>query len=154
MALLSRKVDYALLILSYLHHKGQEACAREIAERFALSRPFTANILKLLCHEGLVRSHRGVHGGYALARRAEDVCLCELAERIDGPIRLAPCNRPDRDTGACAVAEVCPVRGAIAEVDRRIRDVLASVTLADLFRQSHPEACTQFGLEVALRAGT
>ena len=32
MALLSRKVDYALVILSYLHHKGQEACAREIAD--------------------------------------------------------------------------------------------------------------------------
>src|SRR5262249_11108959 len=148
MALLSRKVDYALLILSYLHHKGQEGCAREIADRFGLSRPFTANILKLLCREGLVRSHRGAHGGYALARRAEDICLCELVERIDGPIRLAECNRPAAE-GSCAVAEVCPVREAIAEVDRRVREVLRSASLADLFRQGHAGGCTQYGLEVA-----
>ena len=46
MALLNRKIDYALLILCYLHHKADGGCAREIAGHFGLSRPFVANILK------------------------------------------------------------------------------------------------------------
>ena len=48
-ALLSRKADYALLILSYLHYHPEGGCAREIWERFGLKKAFTANVLKLLC---------------------------------------------------------------------------------------------------------
>src|SRR5207249_7549133 len=66
MALLSRKVDYALLILSYLRHRPEGGCARAIADRFGLSRAFVANILKALCQQGFVVSHRGVKGGYVL----------------------------------------------------------------------------------------
>jgi Rrf2 family protein len=154
MALLSRKVDYALLILSYLHHRAEGGCAREIAARFALSPSFTANILKELCRKGYVSGQRGAGGGYVLQRQAGDICLCELLEALDEPFHLAECNRLPAEDG-CAFLEVCPVRGAIAEVDRRIRDVLRSVTLAELFRQAGevPHECqgrTQFGLEVGL----
>jgi Rrf2 family protein len=149
MALLSRKVDYALLILSYLHHRPEGGCARAIAGRFALSPAFTANILKLLCRHGFVRSQRGAHGGYVLARPAAAICLCELVESIDGPFHLAEC-RQGLGEGNCEHAEVCPVRGAIAEVDRRLREVLRAVTLAELFRPA-AEGRTEFGLQVQVR---
>ena len=58
MTLLSRKADYALLILSYLHQKT--GTARAIAEKHGLSQSFVANILKELCHRGFVAGHRGV----------------------------------------------------------------------------------------------
>ena len=63
MTLLSRKTDYALLILWYLHGHPTGGCARTIAEHFGLSRAFVANILKELCQKGFVGSHRGVNGG-------------------------------------------------------------------------------------------
>jgi Rrf2 family protein len=151
MPLLSRKVDYALLILSYLHHRPEGGSAREVAERFALSRPFTANILKLLCRKGFVRSQRGVRGGYLLGRPAEAICLCDLVDALDGPVHLALCNQV-AGGGDCDLAGVCPVRSAVAEVDRRLREVLSGVTLAELF--GAPDAgCghTEFGLEVGLR---
>jgi Rrf2 family protein len=137
-ALLSRKVDYALLILSYLHQRADGSSAREVAERFRLSRAFTANILKLLCRKGFVRSQRGVHGGYVLARSAAEVCLCELLESLEEPFHLAECTRT-LPPSCCTFEDVCPVRGAIAEVDRRIREVLRNVTLADLCRPAAPE---------------
>jgi Rrf2 family cysteine metabolism transcriptional repressor len=157
MALLSRKVDYALMILSYLHHRQEGGCARVITDRFGLKKSVTAKILKLLCRRGLVKSHRGIHGGYVLARPAEEIHLDELLTLLDEPFHLADCNRASPDSClpgevVCSFESVCPVRGAIAEVDRRIRDVLATVTLADVFRA--PEAgagCIQYGLEVALR---
>ena len=82
MALLSRKVDYALLILSYLHHRAAGGCARVIAERFGLKKAFAANVLKILCQRGLVRSQRGLHGGYILARPAAEIRLAELLDRV------------------------------------------------------------------------
>jgi Rrf2 family protein len=156
MALLSRKVDYALLILSYLHHRPEGGCVRVIADRFGLKKAFAANVLKLLCHRGLVSSHRGIHGGYVLARRAEEIRLAELLDLMGEPFHLLDCNRTApggfaSDEASCALEAICPVRSAIGEVDRRIRAVLETVSLAELFRGASPRGtCTQYGLEVSL----
>jgi Rrf2 family protein len=147
MALLSRKVDYALLILCDLHQRPGGACAREVAARFGLSRPFVANILKRLCRKGFVKSQRGIKGGYALCRPAAEMKLGELMESLESPFHLTECCRLAPES--CDLMGLCPVRGAIAEVDRRIRDLLGSVTLAELFCPC-PTAPTQFGLEVHL----
>jgi Rrf2 family protein len=148
MTLLNRKVDYALLILSYLYRRTEGGSAREIAARFELSRAFVANILKLLCGKGFVTSHRGVKGGYVLERPAEEVTLAELMDALDDSFSLAECNRVT--TGdICSVTHICPVRNAIAEVHRRIREVLGKVTLAEIFGRHESEGDTQFGLTVA-----
>lgn len=134
MTLLSRKADYALLILSFLHAKGGNGNAREIAERFGLSRPFVANILKELCQKGFVASHRGVKGGYGLARPAAAISLAELLESIEDGFRLTLCNPDDHDhPGDCAVAPTCTLKHAMGEVHRRLIDVLRSVRLDELF---------------------
>jgi Rrf2 family protein len=155
MPLLSRKADYALVILSYLHHHSEGGSARDMALRFGLSRPFVANILKQLAQRGLVRGRRGLGGGYVLARPAQEVCLCELLEALDEPFQLAQCNRQEEGL-PCNLEGFCPVREAIAVVHERIRDLLRTVTLADLFRvggccAEGEKTATQYGLEVALR---
>ena len=150
MTLLSRKVDYALLILSYLHHRPDGSCAREIAERLSLSRPFVANILKRLCSEGFVAGRRGVKGGYVLRRPAQQVCLAELMESLGEPFHLAECNRIEGDA-LCSLASVCPVRNAVGRLHRRLLDVLRNVTLAELFDTEVEAVCTQFGLTVSVR---
>ena len=152
MPLLSRKVDYALLILSYLNHRPEGGSAREIADRFALSRAFVANILKLLCHKGFVTSHRGVKGGYVLRLPADEVCLCDVLEALDDPFHLVECNKPAGES-VCSLTPVCPVRGALGEVHQRIRDVLRNVTLAELFRPREPAGAARWDLEVVPAQG-
>jgi Rrf2 family transcriptional regulator, cysteine metabolism repressor len=132
MTLMSRKVDYALLILCHLHRQPAGASAREIAARFGLSRAFVANILKELCHQGWLRSQRGIKGGYLLERSMEQTSLCELMEVLDNPISLAACNSRS-GAEVCPLAGLCPVQVPIAEVHRRICEVLRSVTLVQLF---------------------
>jgi Rrf2 family protein len=138
MALLNRKVDYALLILSYLRHTPEGGCARAIAGRFGLSRPFIANILKTLCQKGFVASHRGVKGGYVLRAEAGGRTLADLMDCLGDTFSLAECNRATPDE-CCVLFAACPVKGAVAEVHRRVRDVLAGVTLAELFGHDDPQ---------------
>ena len=145
MTLMSRKADYALLILSYLHQHPRGGSAREVAARFRLSRAFVANILKDLCHRGFVTSHRGVKGGYVLQRPAEDVSLGELIEALDDAFRLAECNQVAPHEG-CGLVDVCPVKGPIAAVHDRIRGFLQEVTLAELFQPCPEPGCTQIDL--------
>lgn len=144
MTLMSRKVDYALVILSYLNRNRDGACAREIADRYELSKGFVANILKVLCTKGFVASHRGVKGGYFLVRDSEDINLAELMEALDESFNLAECTKAG--DGPCTMTSICPVRGAIHDVHRRIRDVLRTVTLAELFR-SNGDNGLQVGLD-------
>jgi Rrf2 family cysteine metabolism transcriptional repressor len=137
MTLLSRKADYALLILSYLHNHSDGGNARAIAEAFGLSRPFVANILKELCQKGFVASHRGVKGGYAILRPLGSVTLAELLESIDEGFRLTLCsNGPDgQNSGeACSFESACTIKGPLAEIHRRLMDVLRSTTLADIMK--------------------
>jgi Rrf2 family cysteine metabolism transcriptional repressor len=146
-ALLSRKTDYALLILLHLHHKREGASAREIADRHHLSRAFVANILKDLCQKGYVASHRGVKGGYVLARPVEDVTLVELIESLDDPFRFAECNQLVPDDG-CSIFQTCPLKGPVAEVHQRIREVLRTLTLADVFRPARRDGAALPGGEL------
>ena len=135
MPLLTRKVDYAILVLSYLHNHPEGGCAREIADRFHLSRAFVANILKELCQKGFVASHRGVKGGYALLRPADDISLADFLDALeDHPLSLAACNEPPVGDG-CSLFADCPVKGPIAEVHQRLREVLRGVTLGELFQR-------------------
>lgn len=131
MTLLSRKADYALIILQYLH-AHTNGNARTIAEKFGLSRSFVANILKELGTKGFVSSTRGVKGGYGLARSSATITLAELLEAVEEGFKLTVCN-DHTPAGACEVEHVCPVKAPMTEIHRRIMDVLRAVTLADVF---------------------
>jgi len=138
--LLSKKTDYALLILAHLSERPAGGSAREIADRFGLSKAFLANILKELCQKGFVLSHRGVKGGYALARPIDRISLAEILESLEDGLKLTTCNgEEDEDEHDCSVHYLCPIRGPINEIHRAIFEVLRSVTLADVFR---PAAAT------------
>jgi len=153
MTLLSRKVDYALLILSYLHtHQPGGASAHKIAAHYSLGRPFVANILKVLCQKGFVESHRGVKGGYVLHRPAADIHLAELMDALDESFQLATCNSHAPGDSRCGVETVCPVRHPLAEVHERIHDLLRGVTLEQLFTPRPipgQDGTTQFGLTLS-----
>jgi Rrf2 family transcriptional regulator, cysteine metabolism repressor len=140
--LLSRKIDYALLILYHLHQRKEGASAREIAAGFGLSRGFTANILKDLCHQGFVTSHRGVKGGYVLQRKPAEVTLADLMAALDETVRFAQCNQIDAAQG-CNLESSCPIKGPIGEIHRRIQEVLQKATLAELFQPAAGSACEE-----------
>ena len=136
MTLLSRKADYALLILSYLHQRPDGGTARAIAEQFGLSRPFVANILKELCQNGFVASHRGVKGGYALARAGgHDHASPSCSRSIEDGFRLTVCNhaadaRPRRLLARRRLHDEGADGGGSPPA---ASDVLRGVTLAELF---------------------
>lgn len=147
MALLSRKVDYALLILAYLCRNTDGSCARAIADQFQLSRAFVANILKRLCHKDFVISQRGIKGGYSLQKPAEEIFLTDLMDALDEPFHLAECCQEESDN-ACEIFGTCPVKGPVSEVHRRIRAMLANVTLAELV-QDHTGHANPLILDVS-----
>lgn len=141
--LVSKKTDYALLILSHLTDRPAGGSAREIADRFGLSKAFLANILKELCQKGFLTSHRGVKGGYSLSRPADRINLAELLEALEDGWKLTTCTgQEDDDDHDCTVHNLCPIRGSLNEIHRAIIGALRNVSLADIVRKAAPVTTT------------
>jgi Rrf2 family transcriptional regulator, cysteine metabolism repressor len=137
--LLSKKTDYALLILAHLHQNPGGVSAREISDRYSLSKAFLANISKESCQKGYLVSHRGVKGGYQLRRSASEMNLAEIFEALEDGLALTACNNHPghQHEGECSVINMCPIRGPINELYRRVSDMLREVRLSDLFTPTH-----------------
>ncbi len=108
---ISRKIDYALRAMIFLSSIPGEAVVpfREIGRRMDVPEDFLAKILKQLVDRGLVRSTRGPHGGYALARPAQDVSFLDVIEAVEGPVALNVCLDDDDNCGReprCTMASV------------------------------------------------
>ncbi len=91
----STRGDYASrALLSLSLHEGEgPTSVRDIAERTGLPQPYLEQILLALKGAGLVRSKRGVGGGYVLARQPEEINLAQIISAVDGPIREMPLRR-------------------------------------------------------------
>src|SRR6185312_2112051 len=96
----STRGDYACRALLSLTLHGDTdgpTSVRDIAERTGLPQPYLEQILLALKGAGLVRSKRGVGGGYVLARDPADIRLSEVVSAVDGPITLGDFGQPHQD---------------------------------------------------------
>ena len=84
----STRGDYAsrALLCLALHADESPMSVRGIAERTGLPQPYLEQILLALKGAGLVRSKRGVSGGYSLARQPDEILLSQIVSAVDGPI--------------------------------------------------------------------
>ncbi len=87
---LSRKADYALRAIRHCTRlpKDQFGSISEIAAAEMVPRQFLARILSDLTQGGILISHRGVKGGYRLARKPREISFLDVIETIDGSIQL------------------------------------------------------------------
>lgn len=129
----STRGDYAcraLLSLS-LHPDDGPTSVRDIADRTGLPQPYLEQILLALKGAGLVRSKRGVGGGYVLAREPEQITLAQIVSAVDGPIQAGDFGQPHTD-GACDHEGQCVLLAVWHDVGDTMRGLLEAYTLAHL----------------------
>ena len=134
----STRGDYAsraLLSLALGSDLAVPTSVRDLAQRTGLPQPYLEQILLSLKGVGLVRSKRGVGGGYVLARPAERITLAEIVAAVDGPIVAGDFGEPHMD-GACDHEGQCVLLGVWADVGNHMREHLSSFTLADMVLQA------------------
>lgn len=137
----STRGDYAcraLLSLS-LHGDDGPTSVRDIAERTGLPQPYLEQILLALKGAGLVRSKRGVGGGYILARDPAEIDLAQIVSAVDGPIQAGDFGQPHTD-GACDHEGQCVLLAVWANVGEHMRQLLEGQTLADIASIARGEA--------------
>ncbi len=130
----STRGDYAsraLLSLALHAEEGRPTTVRDIADRTGLPQPYLEQILLALKGAGLVRSKRGVGGGYVLARDPAEISLAAIIRAVDGPIVLGDFSEPHSD-GACDHEGQCVLLNLWHVVGDEMRRLLEAYSLADV----------------------
>jgi Rrf2 family protein len=130
----STRGDYAsraLLSLALHADESGPTSVRDIAERTGLPQPYLEQILLALKGAGLVRSKRGVGGGYVLAREPASITLGDIVSAVDGPIAVGDFGAPHQN-GACDHEGQCVLLSIWGMLSHHMRRHLDEFTLADI----------------------
>lgn len=129
---LSTKGRYGTrLMLNLARHHGREREAvilKRIAEDEGISIRYLEQIIIPLKNGRLVKSIRGAGGGYALARRPEDITLREVIDALEGRCCLVECLD---DGSACGLADTCPTYDIWKGANDVLRSYFDGLTLRD-----------------------
>jgi len=132
----STRGDYAAraLLSLALHGSDSPTSVKEIAERTNLPQPYLEQILLSAKGAGLVRSKRGVGGGYVLARPPAEITLADIVAAVEGP-QLPLAEHADHCEGHCVLQDVW---SCVAEETRRQLERVSLAELVERTRVGHP----------------
>ena len=132
---LTKKADYGLMALKYLAEQAfmpgasHAQSAKDIADAYHIPPQLLAKILQTLTRAGLLISHAGTNGGYALARAASEISAFEVIRAIDGPLFITSCITIH---GTCDLHGHCTIKEPLRKVNDSIKDLLSGIRIADL----------------------
>ncbi len=139
-------VEYALQALLEVasESSGERALsASEISTNQAIPGKFLEAILRKLTQAGLLISSRGPHGGYKLAKPADEITVAEVIRVIEGPLAAVGDRAPEATRYRRSAKNLTKVWIATRVA---LRDSLENMTVADIIEDEFPS-----GIKQALR---
>jgi Rrf2 family cysteine metabolism transcriptional repressor len=143
--LFSTKAEYGVRLMIELGRRadtdpetrGEPVSLSALAEAEMLPLAYLEHLVAKLREAGLVRSVRGAHGGYRLARPAAEIQMLEVVEALEGPIAPMECFHEVREGRVLCSHETdgdraCATRLLWTRVHGGITKALSGTTLADL----------------------
>ena len=138
----STKAEYGVRVMAHLAKQdgSRPISLGSIADAEGLPLAYLEHLVQRLRKADLVESRRGAHGGYTLARPAEDITMAEVVRALEGAIAPIECISADPDGTLVCVREgenghdPCPTKLLWTRVQGSIVRTLNEMTLADLAR--------------------
>lgn len=130
----TREGDYGIRSVLYLARQPfkKVSFVNEISEEYKIPRSFLAKILQKLVKAKIVRSYRGVKGGFSLAKPARDITALEVLEAIEGKLAINICTT---DKKKCTFSKHCPAAFLWVNVQSKISETLKKTNFEDLAKQ-------------------
>ncbi len=137
--LITQKSQYGLRAMFELAgNRGKGAMKIvDIARAQAIPPRFLETILPLLKDAGYLKSHRGAHGGYVIARGPETISALEIIETLQGSLDLVSCVNAE---GKCALDSRCTFISMWRQSRAAMETVLKNTSLKDLMERARYSA--------------
>jgi Rrf2 family protein len=129
----NQATDYAFRVILYLAERseGELANSQTIAEQQNIPAGFLQKIMHSLVKGELVKSYRGVDGGFVLAKPAKEISLLDVIEVMEGPLDLQRCLKQDSSCSKGCDTK-CSVHAALAVIQENFTQALDEVNFAKL----------------------
>ena len=90
--MISQTVEYALRAIVTLAQQGDKPCTVQVISGLTkVPAPYLSKLMQRLVREGLVRSQRGLHGGFILNKKADEMTVLEVVNAVDPIQRIHQC---------------------------------------------------------------
>ena len=130
---INQESDYAFRLILMLSREGldNKLDAKTLSEKGSIPLRFLLKLTRKLTQAGIVKSYRGVNGGYAITREPKDITLKDVVEAIQGPIIVTRCTY---DSKACNANKIghCSIHKALINVQNSIVNELEKVNFEAL----------------------
>ena len=145
---LSKKAEYALRAVVAMGRDtaGRTFSIQEIASGERIPLKFLEQILLVLKNGGILRSKRGVGGGYQLARPAKRITIGSILELVEGPGEPVPCSASvnKQQPCECGIVGSCALGQTLAELRDQIQRWLDGTTIADVIDRENSRTLGSF----------
>ena len=146
----STKAEYGVRVMAHLAKRNGDApiSLGTIADAEGLPLAYLEHLVQRLRKADLVASRRGAHGGYTLARAADEISMADVVRALEGDIAPIECISADPDGTLVCVRDgqpghdPCPTKLLWTRVQGSIVRTLTDMTLADLVKPVHKEKAT------------
>lgn len=131
---INRRVEYALMVLKLMKEKDavELTTAREVCDRFETPFDTTAKVMQLMNASGILHSHKGVKGGYTLARDLNQISYMELVELIEGKSFMMDCHE-----GPCDLLHKCNISQPIKRLNDYLINIFNALSLNELLSEDN-----------------
>jgi len=130
--LITRNTDYAVRAVTYIAKNDKKIVSvTELVKELKIPRPFLRKILQVLNREGVVKSYKGVGGGFKLAAKADKILLVKIMEAFQGPMKLNECAFKKL---ICPNKKICPLRKRIDRIEKYVFSKLGAITIGELIK--------------------
>jgi FeS assembly SUF system regulator len=148
---ISKLTDYGIMLLTYIARDPLlTRNARDLAVEAHLPLPTVSKVLKILAREGLLVAHRGIKGGFSLARPPEEISVADIIGALEGPIAMTECSM--HAPRICQLERQCPVGSNWQMINQAVQGALETLTLAAMTRPL-PRHFAAFGTRRPVVAG-
>ncbi len=129
--IITRATEYSIRAVLHLasRYPAEVVSKQEICDAEGVTPAFLTKILQPLIRSGLVRSKRGVAGGFALARNPDKVTLLHVMQAVDEPLTLNLCLLEGHQ---CERECTCPIHCLWAKAREKIEEVFSGKSLTEL----------------------
>jgi Rrf2 family nitric oxide-sensitive transcriptional repressor len=126
--------DYSIRVLMYAALRAPErVTVDEVAEAFSISRHHLVKVVHELGMGGYLDTHRGIGGGFTLARSPHQIHLGDVVRFGEASETVIECT--DRMDRQCRLLPACRLKSALDEAAAAFFSVLDQYSLADLVKQ-------------------
>lgn len=140
---ISRKADYALRAVTILANLGPEKSmqAQELASAGKIPTKFLEQILLVLKRAGVLKSKRGVGGGYRLGRESRLISAADVIEAVDGELIVL------HDEGDYPVfAGAAGIENFLREAEEAANNKLREITIEDFVQHGEGDSMVGYGI--------